>query len=105
MQNRRLFPKPDLSDVELRRTEFNDKRRRSKLSVFGSEYVLILNSINNAFVFFSQFKRVLLTALGQIVKGKGQEDYEPSHFMVRKNGNPAEKLKTALKTFALYLKK
>ena len=48
------------------------------------------------YCFLSQFKRVLLTALGRIVEEDRPEDFEPSKFMVRKNGNPVTKLKTAL---------
>ena len=42
MKNRRLLPMPDLSDVDIRRSEFNAIRKKSKLSPFGSEYVVII---------------------------------------------------------------
>ena len=100
LKNRHLFPKADLTDVDLRRSEFNAIRKQTKLSAFGSEYVIRL------FVFFgllsfslSQFKRVLLTALGRIINEDYPEDFEPSKFMVKANGNPTFKLKTALTVY------
>ena len=40
LQNRHLFPKADLTDVDVRRSEFNKIRKQTKSSAFGSEYVL-----------------------------------------------------------------
>ena len=40
LKNRRLIPMPDLSDVDVRRSEFNKMRKQSKLLPFGSEYVV-----------------------------------------------------------------
>ena len=43
LKNRRLIPMPDLSDVDLRRSEFNAVRKQMKLSPFGSEYVVVFS--------------------------------------------------------------
>ena len=43
LKNRRLIPMPDLSDVDLRRSEFNKMRKQMKLSPFGSEYVVVFS--------------------------------------------------------------
>ena len=51
--------------------------------------------------YLSQFKRVLLSALGKIIEEDRPADFEPSKFMVSKNGNPDSKLKTALQLFSL----
>ena len=40
LQNRHLFPKADLTDVDVRRSEFNKIRKQTMSSAFGSEYVL-----------------------------------------------------------------
>ena len=104
LNNRNLLPKPDLSDVDVRRTEFNAMRKRLKLSAFGSEYVLFSFLLKFLmYRYFSQFKRILLSALGKIIEEDCPGDYEPSKFMVRKNGNPDSKLKTALQLFSLNL--
>ena len=98
------MPKPDLSDVDVRRTEFNAMRKRLKLSAFGSEYVFFYYLLEFLmYRYFSQFKRILLSALGKIIEEDRPGDYEPSKFMVRKNGNPDSKLKTALQLFSLNL--
>ena len=51
--------------------------------------------------YLSQFKRVLLSALGKIIEEDRPADFEQSKFMVSKNGNPDSKLKTALQLFSL----
>ena len=98
------MPKPDLSDVDVRRTEFNAMRKRLKLFAFSSEYMLFSFLLKFLmYRYFSQFKRILLSALGKIIEEGRPGDYEPSKFMVRKNGNPDSKLKTALQLFSLNL--
>ena len=44
LKNRRLVPMPDLSDVNVCRSEFNKMRKQSKLLPFGSEFVVIVFS-------------------------------------------------------------
>ena len=98
------MPKPDISNVDVRRTEFNAMRKRLKLSALGSEYVLFSFLLEFLmYRYLSQFKRVLLTAVGKIIEEDRPADYEPSKFMVRKNGNSDSKLKTALQLFSLNL--
>ena len=49
---------------------------------------------------FSQFQRVLLSALGQIIKSNAPEEFEEGKFMARKTSDTAIKLKA---TIDLYL--
>ena len=45
---------------------------------------------------FSQFKRLLLSALGQMIKSEVPEEFEGGNNMARKMSNPAIKLKAAM---------
>ena len=46
--------------------------------------------------YFSQFKRVLLSALGQMVLENLPEEYEAAKYMAKKNSDPSKKLTAAI---------
>ena len=93
-----LIPKSDLSDIGTKRTKFNSKRKLADQNnrAFGAELVVLNSQIISITLCLSQFKRVQLSALGQIIKSKAPEEFEQGKFMARKTSDPAIKLKAAM---------
>ena len=89
-----LIPKGALSDVKKKRTKFNAQRKAAGHRAFGSEYVHQFLNISDFNHIFSQFKRVVLSALGVIINDELPEEYEPAKYMAK-----ASKLKAAIDLF------
>ena len=88
-----------MSDVDEKRSKFNAKRKAAGHRAFGSEYVPKIFNISYCSNIFSQFKRVVLSALGIIFNDELPEEYEPDKYMARATSYSSAKLKAAIDLF------